>query len=133
MLPDKVAVAVAEFRYGSLAASPHQARQAAQARAGGTASTRRSDYQVITASTIIAAEPASWPLTTAPAFTGHDGCEHHLSLRRLTDPLDMAVICAWCALPPSEARVSQASPRPEQLRGCPRRLAVQAWPGPPCR
>ena len=84
-----------EFLCGSLAASPHRAGKPLRPGLERLRSTRRSDYRVITASTISAAESTSWPSNTAPAFTGHDCCEHHLSPRRLTGPQDMAAICAW--------------------------------------
>ena len=46
-LPEKVAAAVVEFLYGSLAASPHRAGQPLRLGLQGLHSARRGDYRVI--------------------------------------------------------------------------------------
>lgn len=46
-LPEKVATAVVEFLYGSLAASPHRVGKALKLELGGLHSARRGDYRVI--------------------------------------------------------------------------------------
>jgi mRNA-degrading endonuclease RelE of RelBE toxin-antitoxin system len=46
-LPEKVAVAVVEFLYGSLAASPHRVGKPLKLGLEGLRSTRRGDYRVI--------------------------------------------------------------------------------------
>jgi mRNA interferase RelE/StbE len=46
-LPEKVATAVVEFLYGSLAASPHRVGKPLKLRLDGLHSARRGDYRVI--------------------------------------------------------------------------------------
>jgi len=46
-LPEKVAAAVVEFLYGSLAASPHRVGKPLKLRLEGLHSARRGDYRVI--------------------------------------------------------------------------------------
>ena len=46
-LPEKVATAVVEFLYGSLAASPHRVGKPLKLGLGGLHSARRGDYRVI--------------------------------------------------------------------------------------
>jgi mRNA interferase RelE/StbE len=46
-LPEKVATAVVEFLYGSLASSPHRAGKPLKLRLEGLHSARRGDYRVI--------------------------------------------------------------------------------------
>jgi mRNA interferase RelE/StbE len=46
-LPEKVATAVVEFLYGSLAASPHRVGKPLKLGLDGLHSTRRGDYRVI--------------------------------------------------------------------------------------
>ncbi len=46
-LPEKVATAVIEFLYGSLAASPHRVGKPLKLGLGGLHSARRGDYRVI--------------------------------------------------------------------------------------
>lgn len=46
-LPDKVATAVVEFLYGSLAANPHRVGKPLQLRLAGLHSARRGDYRVV--------------------------------------------------------------------------------------
>lgn len=46
-LPEKVAAAVVEFSYGSLAASPHRAGKPLKLRLEGLHSARRGDYRII--------------------------------------------------------------------------------------
>ncbi len=46
-LPEKVATAVVEFLYGSLAASPHRVGKPLELSLEGLHSTRRGDYRVI--------------------------------------------------------------------------------------
>jgi mRNA interferase RelE/StbE len=46
-LPEKVAVAVVEFLYGSLAASPHRVGKQLKLGLSGLHSARRGDYRVI--------------------------------------------------------------------------------------
>jgi len=46
-LPEKVATAVVEFLYGSLAESPHRAGEPLKLGLEGTHSARRGDYRVI--------------------------------------------------------------------------------------
>ena len=46
-LPEKVATAVVEFLYGSLAANPHRAGKALRFEMQGLHSARRGDYRVI--------------------------------------------------------------------------------------
>jgi mRNA interferase RelE/StbE len=47
MLPEKVATAVVEFLYGSLAASPHRVGKPLKLGLAGLHSARRGDYRVI--------------------------------------------------------------------------------------
>ena len=46
-LPEKVATAVVEFLYGSLAANPHRVGKPLQLRLAGLYSARRGDYRII--------------------------------------------------------------------------------------
>ena len=46
-LPEKVAAAVVEFSYGSLAASPHRVGEPLKLRLEGLHSARRGDYRII--------------------------------------------------------------------------------------
>ncbi|WP_322747318.1 MULTISPECIES: type II toxin-antitoxin system RelE/ParE family toxin [unclassified Frankia] len=46
-LPEKVATAVVEFLYGSLAANPHRVGKPLQLQLAGLHSARRGDYRVI--------------------------------------------------------------------------------------
>jgi len=46
-LPEKVAAAVVEFLYGSLAASPHRVGKQLKLRLAGLHSARRGDYRII--------------------------------------------------------------------------------------
>jgi antitoxin YefM len=69
-LPEKVATAVVEFLYGSLADSPHRVGKQLKLGLEGLHSARCGDYRGSTASTTSAAWSPSSPSSTAPMSTG---------------------------------------------------------------
>ena len=75
-LPEKVATAVVEFLYGSLAASPHRVGKPLKLGLEGLHSARRGDYRVSSASMTSAAASTWSPSSTAPTSTGHASFEH---------------------------------------------------------
>jgi mRNA-degrading endonuclease RelE of RelBE toxin-antitoxin system len=74
-LPEKVAAAVVEFLYGSLAASPHRVGEPLKLGLEGLHSARRGDYRVIYRIDDQRAESMLWRSSTARTSTGRGSSE----------------------------------------------------------
>jgi len=135
-LPEKVATAVVEFLYGSLAASPHRVGKPLRLGLEGLNSARRGDYRVIYPSTTSTTTLTSWPSSTARTSIGHVRLERQpqrqLGTRKRSDraPSGLShVSCPPGAATPRCVRPGRARIFPGR-RGSPAVSPESGWVGP---